>query len=273
MKKYTYKELLDIMLKLRSPGGCPWDRDQDHKSLKRYLIEESYEVLEAIDEGDPKKLCDELGDLLLQVIFHAQIADEDGQFDMGDVINAVSTKMVHRHRHVFGEEEAETPEDVMRIWEKVKKEEKGHETQTKVLKDVPGNLPSLMRSYKVQEKAAQVGFDWDRVEDAFKKVREEVGELDEALGNGDKTGVEEELGDILFAVVNVSRFYKVQPELALTATVNKFIRRFEYVETKSMEQGKNLKDMSLGEMDELWEACKSLERAEESPKTPESGKE
>lgn len=273
MKKYTYKDLLDIMVKLRSPGGCPWDRDQDHRSLKRYLIEEAYEVLEAIDEGDPVKLCDELGDLLLQVVFHAEIAGEAGQFDMEDVINAVSTKMVKRHRHVFGEEEAETPDDVMRIWEQVKKEEKGHETQTKVLKDVPGNLPSLMRSYKVQEKAAQVGFDWDKAEDAFAKVREEVGELEEALNNNQKAEIEEELGDLLFAVVNVSRFYKVQPELALAATVNKFIRRFEYVETKSTEQGKKLVDMSLSEMDALWEACKSLERAGEASEAPVSGKE
>jgi tetrapyrrole methylase family protein/MazG family protein len=273
MKKYTYSDLLDIMAKLRSPGGCPWDREQDHKTLKRYLIEEAYEVLEAIDDESPDKLCDELGDLLLQVIFHARIAQENGQFDMGDVVNAVSTKMVKRHRHVFGEEDAETPDDVMRIWEQVKREEKGHETQTKVLKSVPGNLPALMRSYKVQEKAAQVGFDWDHAEDAFKKVQEEVMELKEALDGGDAGKIEEEIGDLLFAVVNVSRFYKVQPELALTATVNKFIRRFEYVEDRSAKAGRNLKDMSLEEMDALWDECKAAERSDGGSGIEERGKE
>jgi tetrapyrrole methylase family protein/MazG family protein len=258
--RYSYQDLLDIMKKLRAPGGCPWDREQDHVSLKRYLIEEAYEVLEAIDEKSPEKLCDELGDLLLQVVFHARIAEENGQFSMDDVINGVSNKMIKRHRHVFGDAEAETPDDVMKIWEQVKKEEKGHETQTKVLKDVPGNLPALMRSFKVQQKAAQVGFDWDRVEDAFEKVKEESAELEEAFKENDAGKMEEEVGDLLFAVVNVSRFLKVQPELALTATVNKFIRRFEYVETMSARKGKSLNDMSLAEMDALWDECKQKER-------------
>ncbi|HOK42307.1 MAG TPA: nucleoside triphosphate pyrophosphohydrolase [Thermoclostridium caenicola] len=265
MKKYTYKDLLDIMAKLRSPGGCPWDREQDHKSLKRYLIEEAYEVLEAIDEENPAKLCDELGDLLLQVVFHAQIARENGQFDMEDVVHGVSSKMINRHRHVFGEEEAETPEDVIRIWEEIKKEEKGQETQTKVLKGVPANLPALMRSYKVQEKAAQVGFDWDKAEDAFKKLEEEVQELKKACESKDQAEIEEEMGDLLFAAVNVARFYKVQPELALSATVNKFIKRFEYVENESAKQGKKLQDMTLEEMDALWDECKRKERGDASP--------
>lgn len=265
MKKYTYKDLLDIMAKLRSPGGCPWDREQDHKSLKRYLIEEAYEVLEAIDEENPAKLCDELGDLLLQVVFHAQIARENGQFDMEDVVHGVSSKMINRHRHVFGEEEAETPEDVIRIWEEIKKEEKGQETQTKVLKGVPANLPALMRSYKVQEKAAQVGFDWDKAEDAFKKLEEEVQELKKACESKDQAEIEEEMGDLLFAAVNVARFHKVQPELALSATVNKFIKRFEYVENESAKQGKKLQDMTLEEMDALWDECKRKERGDASP--------
>ncbi len=261
MKKdrYSYQDLLDIVSRLRAPNGCPWDREQDHKSLRRYLIEESYEVLEAIDEERPDKLCDELGDLLLQVVLHSQIAKENSQFDMNDVIHGVSTKMINRHRHVFGEEEAETSDDVMKIWEEVKKGEKGHDTQTQVLKDVPGNLPALMRSFKVQQKAAQVGFDWDDVKDVLLKVREEVNELEEAHHMGEAAHVEEELGDLLFAVVNVSRFLKVQPELALTATVKKFIRRFEYVETKALEQGKQLKEMSLKDMDALWDEAKLLE--------------
>lgn len=258
--KYTYNDLLDIMKKLRAPGGCPWDREQDHQSLKRYLIEETYEVLETIDNQDPKKMCDELGDVLLQVVFHAQIASENNQFDMSDVIHGVSSKMVHRHRHVFGDEAAETADDVIKIWEQVKKEEKGHETQTKVLKDVPANLPALMRSFKVQQKAGQVGFDWDKVDDAFLKVKEETEELQHAFKNEDLANIEEEIGDLLFAVVNVSRFLKVQPELALTATINKFIRRFEYVETKAAESGRELTSMSLEEMDALWDECKANER-------------
>jgi len=263
MKKYTYNDLLNIMARLRGPGGCPWDREQDHKSLKRYLIEEAYEVLDAIDAENPDMLCEELGDLLLQVVFHAQIAKENGQFDMNDVVNGISSKMVNRHRHVFGDEVAETPEDVLKIWEEVKKEEKGQKTQTKVLKSIPANLPELMRSYKVQEKASQVGFDWDRAEDAFKKLEEEVAELKKACEGGNQAEIEEELGDLLFAVVNVSRFYNIQPELALTATINKFIKRFEYVETESAKQGKKLEDMALEEMDALWDDCKRKERSGE----------
>ncbi|NMA67251.1 MAG: nucleoside triphosphate pyrophosphohydrolase [Clostridiaceae bacterium] len=261
MKKdrYTYEDLLKIMERLRSPNGCPWDREQDHKTLKRYLIEEAYEVLEAIDEERPDKLCDELGDLLLQVIFHAQIAKENKKFDMDDVVHGICAKMISRHRHVFGEEEAETSDDVMKIWENIKKKEKGFMTQTQVLKDVPANLPALMRSYKVQQKASQVGFDWDDINDAFKKIEEEALELKEAYEKDNKADMEEELGDLLFAVVNVSRFMNVQPELALSATVNKFIRRFEYVEEKAKEQGKNLIDMSLEEMDNLWNLCKETE--------------
>lgn len=259
-KRYSFKDLLDIMTRLRAPDGCPWDREQDHKSLKRYLIEESYEVLEAIDEENPDKLKDELGDLLLQVVFHAQIAKEAGTFDMDDVIDGVCKKMISRHRHVFGDEEAQNSDDVMKIWEEVKKSEKGHKTQTQVLKDVPSNLPALMRSFKVQQKAAQVGFDWDNTEDAFKKILEETNELSQAYKQGDPAYIEEEIGDLLFAVVNVARFLKVQPELALTATVNKFIRRFEYVETKAREQGKNLNEMTLNEMDALWDEAKSLEK-------------
>ncbi len=261
-ERYNYNDLLKIMTMLRAPNGCPWDREQDHKSLKRYLIEESYEVLEAIDEESPSKLCDELGDLLLQVVFHSQIAKENGQFDFGDVIHGVSAKMVNRHRHVFGDEEAETSDDVMTIWEKVKKEEKGLKTQTQVLKEVPGNLPALMRSFKVQQKAAQVGFDWDDIKDAMLKVKEEFAELEQACQNENKANIEEELGDLLFAVVNVARFLKVQPELALTATVNKFIRRFEFVETRASEKGKKLDDMSLSEMDILWDQSKMNEREE-----------
>ncbi len=262
-KRYSFQDLLDIMTTLRAPNGCPWDREQDHNSLKRYLIEEAYEVLDAIDAKSPPKLCDELGDLLLQVIFHAQIAKENEEFDFNDVAHGVSAKMVNRHRHVFGEEEAENSDDVMTIWEKVKKEEKGLKTQAQVLKDIPGNLPALMRSFKVQQKAAQVGFDWDSIKGAMEKVKEEADELEEAYEAKNKENIEEELGDLLFAVVNVSRFLKVQPELALSATVNKFIRRFESVEKGAFKQGKQLEEMTLKEMDALWDEAKALEKLEE----------
>lgn len=265
-KRYSFQDLQDIMATLRSPEGCPWDREQDHNSLKRYLIEEAYEVLDAIDAKSPAKLCDELGDLLLQVIFHAQIAKENKEFDFDDVAHGVSAKMVNRHRHVFGEEDAENSDDVMSIWEKVKKEEKGLKTQTQVLKDIPANLPALMRSFKVQQKAAQVGFDWDNIQGAMDKVKEEIGELEAAYEGNIKEKIEEELGDLLFAVVNVSRFLKVQPELALSATVNKFIRRFEWVEKSATNQGKKLENMTLEEMDELWDEAKILERQDKGGK-------
>lgn len=257
-KRYSYEDLLGIMKMLRSPEGCPWDREQDHETLKKYFIEETYEVLEAIDLKSPEKLCEELGDVLLQVIFHARIAQENGQFTMEDVIDRVSQKMVHRHEHVFGLAEAETADDVVNLWENIKKKEKGVKTQTDVLKDVPPILPALMRSYKVQEKAAKVGFDWDHIEDAWQKVLEETEELHEAYDSMDKDKTEEEMGDLLFAVVNVARFLKIQPELALTGTINKFIKRFEYIETKSREMGKEMTDMTLQEMDALWNEAKKL---------------
>ncbi len=225
-KQYSIDELLEIMRILRGTDGCPWDREQDHVSLKKYLIEETYEVLEAIDLNNPKKLCEELGDVLLQVIFHARIAEENEQFSFADVVNGVSEKMVHRHEHVFGKKHADTADDVIDLWENIKKVEKGAKTQTSVLKDVPSILPALMRSYKIQEKAARVGFDWDHVEDAWKKVQEETNEFYEAYQSNDMEKTSEELGDLLFAVVNVARFLKIQPELALTGTINKFIKRF-----------------------------------------------
>lgn len=263
-ERYSFEDLIEIMKTLRSPNGCPWDREQDHESLKKYFIEETYEVLEAIDMNSPEKLCEELGDVLLQVVFHATIAEENGKFTIYDVVDEISKKMIHRHEHVFGKAKVETADDVLDLWDKIKKEEKGARTQTDILKDVPPILPALMRSYKVQEKAAKVGFDWDNVEDAWKKVSEEMEELHEAYTGRDTSKAEEELGDLLFAVVNVARFLKIQPELALTKTINKFIKRFEYIETKSSENGKKLTDMTLEEMDALWDKAKELDKRGES---------
>jgi tetrapyrrole methylase family protein/MazG family protein len=255
-EKYGFNDLLEIMAKLRGEGGCPWDREQTHESLRIYMIEETYEVLEALDAGDKDKFCNELGDLLLQIVFHAQIAKENGDFDINDVLTEVCQKLISRHPHIFGDVEADTADKVVENWEAIKKKEKKLKSQTGVLKDVPSILPALMRSYKVQQKAAQVGFDWDNVEDAFSKVDEEIRELRDVYKSNNVERITDELGDAFFALVNVSRFLKIQPELALNGTIDKFIKRFEYIEQQSMKAGKKLEDMSLAEMDELWNEAK-----------------
>lgn len=242
---------------LRSENGCPWDREQNHESLKKYLIEETYEVLEVIDLNDKKRLCEELGDLLLQIVFHAQIASEDNEFDINDVITGICRKMVQRHTHVFGTDKADTAEEVLANWEEIKKKEKGMESQTEVLKSVPSNLPALMRSYKVQQKASQVGFDWKDIDSVFEKVYEEINELRDVYKSKDVERINDELGDVLFSIVNLSRFLKVQPELALMGSVNKFIERFEFIEKEAAKSGRTLSEMSLDEMDELWNKAKT----------------
>ncbi len=250
------ERLMDIMEVLRSEKGCPWDREQTHDSLKRYLIEETYEYLEVVDLDDKRRMCEELGDILLQVVFHAQIAAENGHFNIGDVINGICDKMIHRHPHVFGDVSANTSSEVLKNWEEIKKKEKGNPNQTSVLQDVPINLPALMRSYKVQQKAAQVGFDWENTSYVFAKIREEIDELEAEYKKSDRTGIDEELGDVLFSVVNLSRFLKVQPELSLSAATIKFINRFEYVERRASELDRKLNEMELSEMDALWEEAK-----------------
>jgi len=254
--KYTFEDLIEIMKMLRSENGCPWDREQTHESLKKYLIEEAYEVLEAIDSGEKHKMCEELGDLLLQVVFHSQIALENGSFCMDDVIDGICKKLIMRHSHVFGNDNANTADDVMTFWEANKKKEKNYKTQTDVLKSVPANLPALMRSYKVQQKASDAGFDWDDIKDAILKLYEEIAELQNVYKSKDMEIITDEVGDVLFSVVNVCRFLKVQPEIALSKTTEKFIKRFEFIENEALKCGKNLEEMSLQEMDELWEKAK-----------------
>ena len=258
--RYDYEALKGVIRKLRAPDGCPWDREQTHESLKRYLIEETYEALEAIDTGDPEKIRDELGDVLLQVLLHAEIASEKGQFNMDDVVHGVAAKMIARHRHVFGDADASTAEEVVTLWDSIKKAEKGHASHAQNLRDVPPHLPALMRGYKVQHKASKAGFDWDHIDGAWEKVREEMAELEAAAAAGNRAHMEEELGDLLFAVVNVSRFMDIQPELALTGTIEKFIRRFAAVETLAGQDGNRLESMSLAEMDTLWDRVKERER-------------
>ncbi|MGE5328748.1 MAG: nucleoside triphosphate pyrophosphohydrolase [Deltaproteobacteria bacterium] len=256
-EKYTFYDLVEIMKILRSENGCPWDREQTHESLKKYLIEETYEVLEAIDKRDKTLICEELGDLLLQIVFHARIAEENGDFDIDDVITGISKKMYSRHTHVFGEDIAKSADDVLKNWDKIKRNEKNISTYADEMRSIAKNLPSLMRSYKVQHKAAKVGFDWDNVDDAVEKVYEELEEVKAARNNKNKQEIHEEIGDLLFAVVNVSRFLEVHPELALADSTEKFIKRFEYIEKKVTEKGKKMEEMTLKEMDELWNQSKS----------------
>lgn len=257
--RFTLDPLTGVMARLRSPGGCVWDLEQDHKSLRRYLIEEVYEVLEAIELADGDKLCEELGDLLLQVVFHARVAEENGVFGMQDVIDGVTEKMIRRHPHVFGDITVRDAAEVVMNWEAIKKREKSGERKA-VLDGIPPGLPALMRAYKLQSKAAKVGFEWDTIAPVWGKIEEELAELKEAAQGGDSAAIENELGDVLFAVVNLARFLHAEPEVALTATNNKFIRRFAYIEAQVKQQGRKWQDYTLAELDKLWEKAKSLEK-------------
>ncbi|GAB6065188.1 nucleoside triphosphate pyrophosphohydrolase [Aquifex pyrophilus] len=248
-KRYTFEDLIKVMEELRKK--CPWDREQTHESLKKYLIEEAYEVLDAIDSKDDEKLKEELGDLLLQVVFHSQIAKERGAFDINDVIDTLVRKLIERHPHVFGNEK---PEEVLKNWEKKKMEKR-----KSIFEGVPKHLPALMRSQKLQDRASQVGFDFENINQVFEKIEEEIQELKESLEKNDRENIKHEIGDILTAVVELARFVGVDAEEALQEANERFIRRFSYIEKKAKEMGKRLEDMSLEEMDRLWLEAKSLE--------------
>lgn len=250
----NFKKLIDIMAALRSQNGCPWDKEQTRESLKPFLLEETYEVLEALDEGNPENLKEELGDLLFQIIFHCRLASERGEFDIDDVIDGISSKMISRHPHVFGDAEFKTSKEVLMQWEDRKREE--GKIKESILDGVPKELPSLLRAQKVQSKAAKVGFDWDKIEDVITKLHEEIGEFKNALSTDNKKEIEDELGDIFFSLVNISRFVGVNPEDALRKTISKFVSRFRYIEMKAADAGKRLSDMTLSEMDALWEEAK-----------------
>ncbi len=252
--------LLKIMEKLRSPEGCPWDREQTHTTLKRYLIEEAYEVLEAVDSGDPELLAEELGDVLLQVVFHAQIAKEMGTFTMDDVINGICEKLIRRHPHVFADTEVESVGEVMRNGEAIKGMEKQGKKRTSILDGVPREFPALMRAEKIQKKAAKVGFEWEDIHGAFAKLEEELAELRMALSSEDQDKIQDEFGDVLFALVNVARYAKVDPEMALREATSKFIQRFQFIEEQARAAGRSLHEMSLAEMDAIWDAAKDYLR-------------
>ncbi|AJD27702.1 nucleoside triphosphate pyrophosphohydrolase [Clostridium botulinum] len=254
---YDFMDLLDIMDKLRGEGGCPWDKEQTHVSLKKYLIEESYEVIEAIDNKDVDMLIEELGDVLLQVVFHSQIGKEDGFFEIKDVIQFICDKMINRHPHVFADLEINNSSEVLENWDKIKSKEQGTETYTDSIRHIAKTLPALMRADKVQKKAAKVGFDWDNIEDAMKKIMEEYKEIEDVYKSKNKVKILEEIGDLLFSVVNVARFLDIDPENALNYSIDKFINRFQYIEDEAIFMGRKLDNMSLEEMDKLWKEAKN----------------
>ncbi len=256
---YPLDPLVNVMARLRGGGGCPWDREQDHLTLRRYLLEEAYEAIEAMDRQDVYNICEELGDLLLQIVFHARIASEGGHFDINDVVEAVTEKMIRRHPHVFGGVKAENSVEVLANWAAIKEREKPG--GKKGLADsIPVYLPSLMKAQKVQRRAAGAGFDWPDYRGALDKVYEELEELKEAIKNSGPQ-VENEAGDILFAVVNLARLLKIDAEVALNKATNKFIDRFRYVEQKAARAGKKLDGCSLEEMDDWWEEIKKVEKS------------
>ncbi|MGE5544263.1 MAG: nucleoside triphosphate pyrophosphohydrolase [Bacillota bacterium] len=252
MNGKAVEELVQTMKTLLSPEGCPWDREQTHGSLTRYLIEETYEVIEAIDEGDMDKLREELGDLLLQVVFHAALADQAGHFDLDDVADTVNRKMISRHPHVFGKMEINTSDEVMQNWEGFKREE----GKISILEGIPRMLPALLRAYKLQEKAQRVGFDWPHISGAMEKLQEEIDEFVAAFRNHQSDQIQDEMGDILFAVVNIARMAGVEPEQALQRCNDKFTRRFHYIEERLREEGKLLEEVGLERMDCLWDDAK-----------------
>lgn len=251
------KKLVDLMATLRGPDGCPWDHKQTPESLKPFLIEESFEVIDALDERNPDKIKEELGDLLFQIIFHARLAEEQGHFTIRDVIAENVEKMVRRHPHVFGDAKVSSASEVIANWEEIKKKEKKHDDKPRsLLEGVPRSMPSLMRAHKIQERAARVGFDWNRIDEVLPKLDEEMAEFRDSLKSKDTAKIEEELGDIFFTLVNVSRFLKLDPEEALRKTNNKFISRFRSMEEKAAEAGKSLNNMTLDEMEQLWQEAK-----------------
>ena len=251
----AFSRLLDIQDELREK--CPWDHKQTNESLRPHTIEEAFELCDAIMDGDPVEIQKEMGDVMEHLVFYAMIGREQGLFDMCDVLTKEADKLVFRHPHIYGDKTASNSDEVSAIWEQVKQKEK--DANKTVLSGVPRSLPSLIKAYRIQDKARNVGFDWDKREDVWDKVFEEIGELKAELERGDREASEKELGDVLFSLVNAARLYHINPDTALERTNRKFISRFGYVEQKAKEQGRELKDMTLGEMDELWNEAKRQE--------------
>ncbi|MBP1752176.1 MAG: pyrophosphatase [Geobacteraceae bacterium] len=254
-----FKTLMELMRRLRGPGGCPWDAEQTHDSLKRYLLEETYEVMEAIDANSVPMMKEELGDLLLQVVFHAVIAEEQGEFSIDEVIDTLNDKLIRRHPHVFADLQIDTIDQLIENWEKIKKNEKGM-TRKSALSGVPSHLPALLKAQKIGEKAARVGFDWSRADEVFAKVLEELKEFEETMLDDNQERMEAELGDLLFAIANLGRFLSLNPEDALRKTISRFTKRFEHIENSLHTANKEMQDATLEEMEKLWQEAKFLEK-------------
>ncbi|MBD8974651.1 MAG: nucleoside triphosphate pyrophosphohydrolase [Clostridiales bacterium] len=255
---YDINDFLRLVTVLRSPGGCPWDRKQTHESIKKNFIEETYEVVEAINKADAEGLKEELGDVLLQVAMHSEMESEKGSFDFNDVVNDICKKLVVRHPHVFGDAAAQSSDEALQNWDQVKLKTKGMKKQGEAMIKVPREFPALMRAQKVQEKAAKAGFDWDDINGAVDKLHEEIDELETALAAGVGKDIEEEFGDVLFSCVNVSRFIGADSEEALTASTDKFIKRYLLVEKLAADEGLDMKTASIEELDKLWNKAKII---------------
>lgn len=260
-ESYNADDLLRIMRMLRAPGGCPWDSAQTHQSIKKNLIEETYEVVEAINKDDKALLCEELGDLLMQVVFHSVMEEEEGNFDFDKVSDGICKKLIERHPHIFGDVSVGGVDDVLTNWDAIKMRTKGQKKTSDSMKSVPRELPALMRAEKIQKKAADAGFDWDDASGAIDKLCEELGELKQAIAHKDENNITEELGDLLFSAVNVSRFLKVDAEEALTASSDKFLSRYLDVERLAEEKNIDMKASSIEVLDELWDEAKKIEKS------------
>ncbi len=254
-RRFDFYDLVRVMAILRGEDGCPWDREQTHESLRKYLIEEAYETVAAIDEGDWDHVAEELGDVLLQIVFHARVGEERGTFDLSDITTHICRKMIDRHRHIFGGDRCETPEEVTANWEKIKKQERGYTTQGEALRGVSEGLPALMRAAKVQKKAHDAGFDWQSPRDALKKVQDEAGKMLSALGSAGGN-LEEKAGELLFACVHAARLSGVDSEEALKSATGRFIARFCAMENAILQDGKRLEGLTLSEMDVYWKGSK-----------------
>jgi len=251
------QDLITLIQKLRAPNGCPWDRKQTRQDIGKYLLDEAYEVLDALAEDNPRHLQEELGDLLFQILFIAEIASEAGDFSLADVMKDIEAKMIRRHPHVFGDVTVHSVREVKNNWQEIKKQERGGRTREEDLFDnIPRSMPALKRAQKITAAAARHGFDWENTDDVLKKLQEELAELDAARKKGDVRTIEEEMGDILFTLVNLSRFLSVDAENALTGTIEKFLRRFAYIHQQLRANGQSLDDATLSEMDRLWDEAK-----------------
>lgn len=255
-KKYSFERLIEIMEILRGENGCPWDREQTHESIKYDTIEETYELVEAINNKDDANIVEEIGDLLLHVVFHTKIGEDEGRFTMEDVLKSIIDKMIRRHPHIFEDERAANSEEVLKRWDEIKIVEKGIQTHTENLKGVPKAMPALIRAHKVQKKAAKIGFDFENIKQLLDKLHEEIEEVQEAISSKNIIRIEDELGDLLFQTVNITRFFELNAEKTLTNATEKFINRFEGIEELASAKGIKLDDLSLTQMDKLWDEVK-----------------